>query len=343
MRRVIRQILSEEIENLKMIKFLDNVVLFLLDDLYVKEGFDGIVSFGSVGEMDDLNIFNSERDTIINDENEFRKLGWEFVYDENDEDDSYYYRVDQPQYTYSYYDFSDQVIYDWLDSLVESNQLSYDENLGDHGEWVVNNPDLILKSKSNLFSCGLWRNELYKSYEIYNCGNTTNRVVIMRELDRIFDIESTEQMDYVLNKFFKLLPEKIESMGVKVKKDSLWNSDNSLNEGVIDDFIEFGKDELSLSDDFKVNLVNNRNNMETLGNYDIQNKEINVLSKNRALPDIIRSIAHEMVHHRQNSNGDLRGTEEEGEDGSPWEDEANAKAGEMVRKFGVDNPEIYDL
>jgi hypothetical protein len=342
MRGVIRQILSEEIENLKIKKFLDEVVLLFLNDLYVKEGFDGIVSFGSVGEMDDLNIFNSERDTIINDENEFRKLGWEFVYDENDEDDSYYYRVDQPQYTYSYDEFSDQVIYDWLDSLVESNQLSYDENLGDHGEWVVNNPDLILKSKSNLFSCGLWRNELYKSYEIYNCGNTTNRITIMKNLDN-YGISSTKEMDYILNNFFKLLPEKLESMGVKVKKDTHQNTNNTLSESIVDDFIEFGMDELSLPNDFKINLVNNRNNMETLGNYDMVNKEINVLSKNRAIPDIIRSIAHEMVHHRQNSNGDLRGTEEENEDGSPWEDEANAKAGELVRKFGSKNPEIYDL
>jgi hypothetical protein len=50
-----------------------------------------------------------------------------------------------------------------------------------------------------------------------------------------------------------------------------------------------------------------------------------------------------MVHHQQNDRGDLRGNPEEGESGSPWEDEANSKAGSLVRKFGEDNPEIYNL
>ena len=72
-------------------------------------------------------------------------------------------------------------------------------------------------------------------------------------------------------------------------------------------------------------------------------QRIKVLSKNRAIPDIIRSIAHEMVHHQQNDRGDLEGKPEEGEEGSPWEDEANAKAGTLIRKFGKENPEIYDL
>ena len=33
---------------------------------------------------------------------------------------------------------------------------------------------------------------------------------------------------------------------------------------------------------------------------DIKDNKVRVLSKNRALPDIIRSIAHELVHHKQN-------------------------------------------
>ena len=40
---------------------------------------------------------------------------------------------------------------------------------------------------------------------------------------------------------------------------------------------------------------------------------------------------------------ELTGDEEEGIDGSPQENEANAKAGEIVRKFGRENPEVYDL
>ena len=118
---------------------------------------------------------------------------------------------------------------------------------------------------------------------------------------------------------------------------------NNINEGIVEDFIEFGKSELSLGDDFKINLTDNTDSVDTLGNYDIEGKEITVVKKNRAIPDIIRSIAHEMVHHNQNVRGDLRGNKGEGEKGSPWEDEANAKAGVLIRKFGKENPEIYDL
>jgi len=80
-----------------------------------------------------------------------------------------------------------------------------------------------------------------------------------------------------------------------------------------------------------------------LASYDINDNEVKVLGKNRSLPDIIRSVAHELVQHKQNERGELTGREEEGVDGSPWEDQANALAGELVRKYGRENPEIYDI
>lgn len=130
----------------------------------------------------------------------------------------------------------------------------------------------------------------------------------------------------------------IDSFGM-LKDERLDN----INESLIDKFIEFAKNELSLPNDFKINLTSNNEEIETLANYDIKKNIISVKTKNRAIPDIIRSIAHEMTHHKQKTNGDLKGRPIEGEDGSPWEDQANAKSGELVRKFGRINPEIYDL
>lgn len=117
----------------------------------------------------------------------------------------------------------------------------------------------------------------------------------------------------------------------------------NLNESIIDDFIDYGKRELSLSDDFRIELVDDSDSIKTLANYDVDSGIIKIKTKNRAVPDIIRSIAHEMTHHKQKVKGDLRGRDVEDEAGSPWEDEANAKAGYLVRKFGEENPEIYDL
>ena len=83
-----------------------------------------------------------------------------------------------------------------------------------------------------------------------------------------------------------------------------------------------------------VELEDNGDELETLASYGIEDNKVKVLSKNRALPDIIRSIAHELVHHKQNQEGELTGNEEEGADGSPQENEANARAGKIVRRFG---------
>ena len=57
--------------------------------------------------------------------------------------------------------------------------------------------------------------------------------------------------------------------------------------------------------------------------------------------DVMRSVAHELVHHHQNEKGQLKGLASEGADGSDIENEANAKAGEIIRVFGKQNPEIY--
>lgn len=116
-----------------------------------------------------------------------------------------------------------------------------------------------------------------------------------------------------------------------------------LTEDKIDDFVDFVSGDLELEDNFTVDITNDSDDVETLASYDINNNEVTVLGKDRALPDIIRSVAHELVHHKQNERGELTGRQEEGEDGSPWEDEANAKAGELVRKYGRENPEIYEM
>jgi len=53
----------------------------------------------------------------------------------------------------------------------------------------------------------------------------------------------------------------------------------------------------------------------------------------------MRSVAHELVHHQQNERGDLEG--KISNVGGPIEDEANAVAGELLKKYGIQHPEIY--
>ena len=68
---------------------------------------------------------------------------------------------------------------------------------------------------------------------------------------------------------------------------------------------------------------------------------IKVYVKDRAIIDVCRSIAHELVHHKQNLEGRLLDAGKDGEDGSNIENEANAVAGIIIRKWGKINPELY--
>jgi len=107
------------------------------------------------------------------------------------------------------------------------------------------------------------------------------------------------------------------------------------------DFVNFAKQELGITDDIKVEMAFERTpDLKTTAYYDL-NGFIKVYVKDRAIIDVCRSIAHELVHHKQNLEGRLTNAGKDGEDGSPIENEANAVAGVLIRKYGKLHPELY--
>jgi len=54
----------------------------------------------------------------------------------------------------------------------------------------------------------------------------------------------------------------------------------------------------------------------------------------------MRSIAHEMVHHKQFEQGRLK--VQPPDIGGEIEDEANAKAGQYIKMFSKEDQTIYD-
>ena len=110
---------------------------------------------------------------------------------------------------------------------------------------------------------------------------------------------------------------------------------------VIADFTNFSKDYLGIDDDIKVMLAFERTpDLKTTAYYNASGYLV-VYAKDRAIVDVCRSIAHELVHHKQNLDGKLKDAVHDGEDGSPIENEANAVAGVIIRKYGRLHPEIY--
>lgn len=77
----------------------------------------------------------------------------------------------------------------------------------------------------------------------------------------------------------------------------------------------------------------------TFGTYNPSTDEIVVVKGQRHPIDVLRTLAHELVHHKQREDGQ----ELNGEDGSNTENEANAKAGELMRKFRTVRPEIFNV
>jgi len=188
----------------------------------------------------------------------------------------------------------------------------------------------------------LWYDPFKDFYYPFNLDRSNMAINLRKYLKEAYGIQRDEA-DMLLGRIKKGIRDRFKEEGINVNYGTPYGG-ALLSEGVIDDFVDFTKDELGLDDDFSVELEDNGDNLETLASYGIEDNKVRVLSKNRALPDIIRSIAHELVHHKQNQKGELTGDKEEGADGAPLENEANAKAGEIVRKFGKTYPaDIYDL
>jgi predicted GNAT family acetyltransferase len=109
------------------------------------------------------------------------------------------------------------------------------------------------------------------------------------------------------------------------------------------DFVNFAKGFLGIEDAVKVVLKFERTpDLVTTAYYDPEKHLVVVYAKNRALVDVCRSIAHELVHHRQNLDDRLLDIVKDGSDGSPIENEANSIAGVMMRQYGRLHPEIYE-
>lgn len=113
---------------------------------------------------------------------------------------------------------------------------------------------------------------------------------------------------------------------------------------IINSFVEFATKKLNLGSKAPDVVVSHKENdaeeMKSFGKFVPNTNEIKVVGVNRNLADVLRTIAHELVHYKQNKEGKLNQTS--GETGSAEENEANALAGVLMREFGGMHPEIFE-
>lgn len=112
---------------------------------------------------------------------------------------------------------------------------------------------------------------------------------------------------------------------------------------IVKRFQVFLKRELRLTYDVPVILVDDAEFSKKIAAFgEISSNNIIHLSIiNRHPMDILRTLAHEYVHYKQHMEKGIH--RKSSHAGSPTENQANAKAGELMRKYGQLHPELFDL
>lgn len=126
----------------------------------------------------------------------------------------------------------------------------------------------------------------------------------------------------------------MEDQKVKIRKEQI--QDPELRE-----FLAYAREVVKYSKPAKIRIYDDHRiskEMKSMGAFFPGTEEIWILRGKRVRADWYRSLAHELVHHRQREAGLTL----DGADGSEHENEANGLAAVILREWGRRHPEIYD-
>jgi hypothetical protein len=119
--------------------------------------------------------------------------------------------------------------------------------------------------------------------------------------------------------------------------------EDSTDNNIVQDFIQHVTTELGIDPVPEIHLHTDPSWSEqnqSFGRYDPDSHTLNVSMPNRHVMDVLRTVAHELVHCSQNQqHGQL--PDDAGETGSRWENDANARAGIIMRDWANSHPEHF--
>jgi len=113
---------------------------------------------------------------------------------------------------------------------------------------------------------------------------------------------------------------------------------------ILHDFVRFAAEHLELETLPKFDFVfDSKKSVEhkSFGGYQPGAEHITITVKNRHINDVCRTLAHEMVHFKQDLNNELS-DDAAGSTGSPQENDANAEAAVIMRNWGKLHPNYFD-
>jgi len=106
-------------------------------------------------------------------------------------------------------------------------------------------------------------------------------------------------------------------------------------------FLRFACDELKIGSLPKIEFISDpiqNEHSNSFAAFSPSENKIYLYVKGRHILDIFRSLAHELTHYKQSLENDK---ELDGSTGSYHENEANAVAGQIMRKFNKKHPELF--
>lgn len=129
----------------------------------------------------------------------------------------------------------------------------------------------------------------------------------------------------------------------KLAKIGLEENKSSLNKDLVKEFMKHVMDELKLdslpqiklSDDSQEAITN-----KSWGGYMPGEQSIRIVTAKRHPADIFRTLAHELVHYKQDITGRLNPGD--GKTGSDIENEANSRAAIIMRNFAQAKPNLFE-
>jgi hypothetical protein len=120
------------------------------------------------------------------------------------------------------------------------------------------------------------------------------------------------------------------------------NQEAVTDEQILKDFVEFVVKELKIEHMPQVKLRKDPEwpqRHKTFGRYIDDAKTLEVAWGNRHIMDVLRTVAHELTHKHQHEREDVPASA--GETGSAYENEANARAGVLMRDWARLHPEHF--
>lgn len=107
---------------------------------------------------------------------------------------------------------------------------------------------------------------------------------------------------------------------------------------ILKSFILLLQEKLPLTGNLTIKFLDKRVGKMTTGSYKNKTKEISVLSKDRMLADILRTLSHEWAHCYDHQKLKIKDRKDIGGES---EDYANKKSGEITKKFIKSHPKLH--